>query len=389
MKKHLLAAAVAAAVAVPAMAQNVTLSGRASMEVGQWGASGATNGSADFSNRTRVADTASRITFAVNEDLGGGLRAGVYCETGVNIDNGSSTGQAGTNNPNTTTWCSREGHARIGNNLAEVRLGRQNVWWTQGAINNMGSAMLGSDTLTNMFNGGVGVYTVRGENMVMLHGNAGMGAFAGSSVYWGVMGNSGNQSAAAGAAFPTPNTTGEAAGAGADPRGKYQGFKLNYAQGQLLGMVDAQYSDNGTADRNAYKFGVGYRFMGASSPSLISVQAWNKDSTAIATNVKSKDSGYGLVAQYDVGGGTMLHAQYAKTNDAKVGSATTADSGASAYTVGATRALSKRTHMYASYHVIKNEAASTVGMGGGNYQSATPVAGQDTKAWGLGMIHNF
>jgi len=389
MKKNLLAAAVAAAVAVPAMAQNVTLSGRATMEVGQWGASGAANGSADFHNRTRVADTGSRIAFGVNEDLGGGLRAGVYCETGINIDNGSSTGQAGTNNANTTTWCSREGRASIGNSLAEVRLGRQNVWWTQGAINNMGSTYVGSDTLTNMFNGQTGVYGVRLENMIMLHGNAGMGAFAGSQVYWGVMGNSGNQSAAAGAAFPTPNTTGEAAGAGVDPRGKYQGFKLNYAAGQLLGMVDAQYSDNGTLDRNAYKYGVGYRFMGAKNPSLISAQAWNKDSTAIATNVKSKDSGYGLVVQFDVGGGTMLHTMYSKNNDMKVGSATTANSGASAYTIGATRALSKRTHLYASYHVIKNEAASTVGMGGGNYQSATPVAGQDTKAWGLGMVHNF
>jgi predicted porin len=115
MKKALIATAVASAIGMPAMAQQVTLSGRASMEVGNWKATGSAAGSAsDFKNRTRVADTGSRFTFAVSEDLGGGMRAGVYCETGINIDNGGSTDQAGSNNANTSDWCSREGRAFIG-----------------------------------------------------------------------------------------------------------------------------------------------------------------------------------------------------------------------------------------------------------------------------------
>lgn len=387
MKKHLIAAAVAAAVAVPAMAQNVTLSGRASMEVGQWQAKGATAGSAsDFKNRTRVADTASRITFAANEDLGGGLSAGVYCETGINIDNASNTGQAATNNPNTSEWCSREGHARLGNSTAEIRLGRQNVWWTQGALNNVGSAMLGSDTLTNLLNAGYAggmVYGVRLENMIKVVANKDFGAFAGSDLYFGVMGPSGGN--------PTVGAqAGESAGAGVTPKGKYHGFKLNYGQDALVGMVDGQFSNTGGAtpiDRSAYKVGLGYRYAGASSPSIITIQYWDRESTA--AGAKTEDKGYGLVLQYAMADGLTLHGQWGRNNDAKLAGQTVSNSGALGYTLGLTKAMSKRTHLYASYHNITNESAGAVGMGGGNYQSGSPAAGADTRAWGLGMIHNF
>lgn len=236
MKKSLVA--LAALAATGAFAQSsVTLSGRASMDVSTFEATGSTAGaSADFKRRTRIADTASRITFAATEDLGGGLRAGVYCETGINIDTASNYGQANTNNGNTSEFCSREGRMFIGNNTAEVRLGRQNVWWTQGALNAGGSTYLGSDTLTHLINGGVGVYTVRGENQIMLNANSGLGAFAGSQVYYGVMGIAGGNAAAPATQY------GEATAAGTDPKSKYYGFKLLYTAGQIVGMIDYQKS---------------------------------------------------------------------------------------------------------------------------------------------------
>ena len=118
-----------------------------------------------------------------------------------------------------------------GNNDVELRLGRQNVWWTQGALNEVGSTYLGSDSLTNLINGGVGVYTVRGENQVMLNANSGMGALAGSQVYYGVMGIAGGNAAAPATQF------GEATAAGQDPKSKYYGFKLQYTAGQIVGMM--------------------------------------------------------------------------------------------------------------------------------------------------------
>jgi predicted porin len=394
MKKTLVA--IAALTAVSAFAQSsVTLSGRASMDVGTFQATGATAGAAaDFKSRTRVADSGSRIIIGVNEDLGGGMHAAVYCETGINIDNGSSAGQAGTVNANTSEFCSREGRAFFGNNTAEIRLGRQNVWWTQGALNPTGSALIGSDSLTNMFNGGVGVYGVRLENQIKVVANGGTGAFAGSEIYMGYMGASGA------AALPTVHT-GEAAGAGADAKGKYSGLKLNYAMGPMVFMLDQQSSENPAVTsgsqfkRDATKIGAGYKY---TPTSMVSIQTWNKkrtDQTNAAAAYSSsagnaKDSGYGINVNHDLSGGWMAHAQYSKAGLIK-GTTTgdVANSGATAYSLGATKSLSKRTHLYGSYHMIKNQSAATYQMNGGSYQSGTPAAGADTKIMSLGMIHNF
>jgi predicted porin len=394
MKKTLVA--IAALTAVSAFAQSsVTLAGRASMDVSTFEISGSTAGaSADFKSRTRVADSGSRIIIGATEDLGGGMRAGVYCETGINIDNASSYGQAATTNANTSEWCSREGRAFIGNNTAEVRLGRQNVWWTQGELNGTGSVFLGSDSLTNMFNGGVGVYSVRAENQIKVVANGDTGAFAGSEIYMGYMG-------ASGAAALTATQTGEAAGAAADAKGKYSGLKLNYNVGQFVFMLDQQSSEYAPVasgsqfERNATKIGAGFKYTPSST---ISIQQWNKERKDITTPTaaysstagNAKDSGYGINVKHDLSGGWMVHGQYSKA--AAIKGTTTgeiANTGATAFTLGATKSLSKRTHLLAAYHSIKNQSAGTYGMTGGNYQSATAAAGGDTKMMALGMIHNF
>ncbi len=393
MKKTLVA--LAALSAISAFAQSsVTLSGRASIDVSTFETTGSTAGSAaDFKRRVRVADSASRITFAANEDLGGGLKAGVYCETGINVDNGSNTGQAGTVNANTSQFCSREGRAYFGNNTAEVRLGRQNVWWTQGALNEVGSTYLGSDSFTNLQNGGVGVYTVRGENMIKLVAGGDTGAFAGSEVYTGFMGVSGEYATA-------PGATGEAVGANKDADGKYSGLKLNYTMGQLVFMLDQQtskspYVASGSSfDRSAVKVGAAYKY---NATSLVSLQTWSKkrtDNTGAGfsgTTGSAKDSGYGIVVKHDLGGNWLAHAQWGKANNLTGTSAgEIADSGATAYSLGLTKAFSKRTHVYTAYHQINNSSAAAYNMSGGNYTSAAAVgAGADVKMFALGMIHNF
>jgi predicted porin len=377
------------------------------MDVSTYEATGATTAASDIKKRTRVADSGSRIAFSVNEDLGGGMRAGVYCETGVNIDTATGNGQAGTANVNSSEWCSREGRAYVGSGNYEFRLGRQNVFWTQGALNEAGSTFLGSDTLTNMFSGGMGVYGVRLENMMKVAVTG--GAFAGSEVYYGLM--TGNETTA-------KNLT---------PTGKYQGFKLTYTQGQLVGMVDYQSSTDsakataaaaiaanasapayaGAAgansfDRTAVKYGVGYKY---NPTSIVSVQMWNKERTDVTTagaayvspfNVAvgattagdAKDSGYGFTLKHDLGGGLLAHAQYSKANDIK-STTTQANTGATAYTLGVTKALSKRTHVLGSYHVITNQANAAYNMVGGSYNSATSGNGADVKMLAVGMIHNF
>ncbi len=380
------------------------------MDVSTFEATGATLNDAthnyDFARRVRVADTSSRITFAANEDLGGGSRAGVYCETGINIDNAAATGQANTANVNTSEFCSREGRLYYGNNLAEIRLGRQNVWWTQGALNQVGSRHMGSDTLTNLENGGVGVYGVRLENMVMVNFNGDAGAFAGSQVYAGRMGGTTGEASIATASTTTGVTNGQ-----------YAGYKLVYTAGQLVGMIDYQSSHNsptGTLvssfDRTSTKYGLGYKYAGAANSSIVSLQMWNKkrtDLTAPATanvtlaggttgiattnNGTGKDSGLGISVEHDLGANRMLVAQYGKANNLKNAAGNDQDgTGAKAYTIGFRQALSKRTHVYTAYHTIKNDANINYNMSGGNYSSAANVAnGSQIKMFALGMQHDF
>jgi predicted porin len=411
MKKSLVALA---ALAATASFAQVTLSGRASMDVSTFETNNATSGDVfNYARRVRVADTSSRITFAANEDLGGGMRAGVYCETGINIDTANANGQANTANANTSEWCSREGRAYLGSGGYEIRLGRQNVWWTQGELNQVGSTFLGSDTFTNLQNGGVGVFGVRLENMVKVASTAGV--FAGSEAYWGVMGNAQGEGA---------NASFNGTLAAQAPKGKYHGFKLQYTQGAIVGMIDYQNSTASAAvtaapgtttanatlgansfDRSAYKLGLGYKY---NPNSIVAVQYWAKKRTDVTTagatfvspfllsNASqttagdAKDSGYGIVVKHDLGGNWTAHAQWGKANKLQNSAGDVADSGATAYTLGLTKALSKRTHIYTAYHVINNQANAAYGMTGGNYSSAAnQYQGADNKIMSLGMIHNF
>jgi hypothetical protein len=53
------------------------------------------------------------------------------------------------------------------------------------------------------------------------------------------------------------------------------------------------------------------------------------------------------------------------------------------------KTLSNRTHALFQYRTINNGRAATYGFAAGNYQSGSPAAGADSKAWGLGLVHLF
>jgi len=421
MKKSLVALA-ALAVSGAAMAQ-VTLSGRASIDLSSYQGINGTTASGDVVSRMRVADSGSRITFSANENLGGGLKAGVYCETGINIDNGERTGQSGTVNASTNSFCSREGRGYFGNDLIEARLGRQNVFWTSGAPDQTGSNLAGSSISANLYGGGVGLYGTRFENIFKLVGGKDFGAFAGSEIYVGYM----QPSAAANwipgsSGISYANHTGESASS-ANSGGGVNGFKLTYNSGPLNLMVDYQsYTKTATVTSvpfqtaantiaatsviansfsgNATKYQLGYALGGES---MVSAQYWTKsrtDETAptatfsnSSTGRKGNGSDSGWVVNYnhDFKNSFVGYAQYGKANNITGGSdgAEQAGTDATAYTVGALKRFSKRTHVYATYHNITNGANINYGMTGGSYGSASPGNGQMITITALGMIHNF
>jgi predicted porin len=175
MNKKLMALAVAGALApATALAQNYSIYGRATLGVDSYEAKGATDLTAaansvstnDYARRARVFDNGSRVGFRGTEDLGGGVRAEFLIETGVNIDNGSTTGQDGAANTSTGTWGSRIGHVGLSGSAGLVTWGRSNVYWTNGTIEQVGANWLniGCQVCTGTFGRGMGVGVTRVSN---------------------------------------------------------------------------------------------------------------------------------------------------------------------------------------------------------------------------------
>jgi predicted porin len=401
MKKSLIA--LAALAATGAFAQSsVTLYGRANVDISTYSATGATAGAAsDLVSRTRVADSGSRFGFRVNEDLGGGLRAFVTCETGINIDNGGANGQgvgaANAVNASANFFCSREGHVGVGNNTVELRLGRQNVWWSHGEINQTGANFTSTDALGGMYapSSGMSAATIsRESNVILLHAGSALGAFAGSQAYYSINPQEG---ATTGAASPN--------------KGSIMGFKLNYSQGPIVAMLDyaagKNSANNSTLatdfDSNSTKAGVGYKY---AAGSLVSFTWWKHErsynlaasNTAAPTIINlaagvtgsREQSGWGINLQHALNSQIALYAQYGKVGDAKNSAGVSvAGSDTKGIMVGARYNLSKRTAVHAAYAKLTNGTTNALNFSGGAYASGNSAAGADPKVLAVGVMHNF
>jgi predicted porin len=410
MKKSLVA--LAALAATSAFAQSsVTIYGRANVDVSNYSATGGATAANDLVGRTRVADSGSRIGFRINEDLGGGLRAFSVIETGVNLDNGGVAGQGvvapgGTaDNSATGYFGTREAHVGIGNSAYEVRLGRQNVYWTHGELNQTGANFVSGDVIgaftapSSGFSAGV---ASRVNNTILLQLNKDSllgGNFAGSQLYYST---NGGESATTATASPNKSSL--------------QGFKINYNMGPYVAMYDnvavkntgntgAAANDRANAanfDAKSTKWGIGYKY---AQGSLISLTMFEHERTynLAASNVAApnlitaatpigsrKQSGNGINLVHNLGGGLTAYAQMAKFGKAKNSAgADVADSGAKATMIGIRKDLSKRTGIYAWTGKITNEAANAVNFSGGAYASGTSPAGADPKVTAIGIQHNF
>jgi len=128
MKKHLIAVAVAAAVATPAMAQ-VTVSGI--IDSGYLSRKDQVNLIDIKRNETGNANGAStsQLNFAATEDLGGGLRASAFHNVGLNSNTGGETAR--------DTWVALAG------GFGEFRTGR----FTPAGETNAASYSVGSSTV--------------------------------------------------------------------------------------------------------------------------------------------------------------------------------------------------------------------------------------------------
>jgi predicted porin len=394
MNKKVMAVAVAGLFAVPgvALAQKSTVEiyGRANLGIDWYKAEGATNPANNLESRIRIFDGSSRVGFRGTEDLGSGLRAIFQIETGVNIDNGSNTGQGGQANTSSGFWASRDSFVGLDSNFGRVTFGRQSIYWANG-VNAQFSANYINTELpwTNGTNLGKislqGAAVARVSNVLQYTSPT----FAGMNV---TASYSPQAEAVQGTATDTDGRI-----LGLTWRGTWGPF---YAQADYVNANGNTTVATGTqAQGEAYKIGGSWGYMPGARIGLIWVRTDVENNTGAVFGVAAGDDvnqdGWTINWEHTFGN-VQLMAQYGWTGDMKNCSAPTsncADSNSDGFMIGARYFLSKRTWVYISYNQVTNDAQQYADYTGGAITSANPtipaMLGADPKIFALGLFHAF
>jgi predicted porin len=364
------------------MAQStVEIYGRANLGIDSWKADGSTLGdTTDFKRRTRIFDGSSRLGFRVNESLGGGMRAFVVMETGVNIDTGNNLGQSGAANGSSGFWASRDSYVGIGGGWGDVRFGRQSIWWGNGVIAQVGSNYIntGADSLIN--DPGVMAVPVTRQSNVISYNSPTIGGFNASLSY---------------------SPTSEAAGAGAETDGKVYGITGRFTTGPIRAQADWATNKGATpatgerTELSAWKVGAGFAYAPNSQISAIFGRYSNENILAgVATDFEAKQN-FWLLNWEHMLGQLQLIGQVYRTGKIKADGDEADDTSTTGYTAAAKYFLSKRTGVYVSYNVAKNQDLQFADFSGGGISSGgaagipASAAGADVKIMAIGIMHNF
>jgi len=413
MNKKLMALAVAGALGAPvaALAQNYQIYGRATLGVDMYEAKGSTLGSAsDYDQRTRVFDNGSRVGFRGTEDLGGGVQAVFLIESGVNIDNGSTTGQGGQTNTSSGNWGSRTGHVGLAGSIGQVTYGRSNVWWVNGGIEQVGANWLnaGAQLYSGSFGRGMSVGVSRVSNVMQY-----------TSPVWSGFNFQVSVSPSRAEAQPASTNSD-----GLLTAFTFQGTHGPFAWGVDLVRDEGNTPVGGTAQQGATvgnKFRFGWRYLpaGQISALLVAVKVENggpgnaaASATGLvanctgataATTCDQTQSGMGLSWDHMFGPWQPI-VQYYTISKIKVsggsgvcttpgGGTECSDTEATQITAALRYIFSKRTHAYISYNKVDNKAQYNQDFNGASLtaRSAAGVqsVGADPTIIAVGMIHNF
>jgi predicted porin len=374
------------------MAQStVEIYGRANLSLDNWKATGSTAGAAqDFKSRNRIVDSGSRLGFRVNEGLGGGMRAFVVMETGVNLDNGNQTGQSGLTNASSGTWASRDSYVGVGGGWGDVRMGRQSVWWANGVIAQTGANYINT-AVDGVINdpGLVAIPSARQSN-TLSYNTPTFSGFNASLSY-------------------SPNAQ-EAVGPGLEADGSLWGITGRYTSGPIRAQFDWAVAKGNTpatatpqperAKNTGLKAGLGWAYAPGSQVSGIIGRLSNDNVAANPTftvlNADIKQNFWLLNWEHMIGPWQLL-AQYYQNSKVK-GLIDDADTRAKGFTLAGKYYLSKRTGVYASYSQLKNDNRSWADMSGGGFSSGNTAGGggipqtsmgADIKVMAVGVMHNF
>jgi predicted porin len=394
MQKKLLALAVASALApAAAFAQQSTVEiyGRANLGLDTYEAKGSdvAAGANNFKSRYRIYDQGSRLGFRVNESLGGGMRAFVVMESGVNIDSGSANGQSGSLNASTGTWASRDSYAGIGGDWGDVRFGRQSIFYSNGVILQAGANYI-NQAMDSAFSFSGPLASPSGrESNVASYNSPTLGGFN-ATLAWG-------PGASEGSAY---TGTGQGKEQVYTVTGRYTGgpirAQFDYGDRKDVGNISGQ-------DRVAWKLGLGWAYAPGGQISAIFGNVKNKNiQTAInvvgavnpvAAVGSSPNADIAILGWEHMLGQWQLIAQYAMFSKIKDLTNDPGATDAQGFTLAAKYFLSKRTGVYASFNQIKNKENSfyDISNGGSSSNTSSTVGnhGYDPRIIAVGVMHNF
>jgi len=419
MNKKVMAVAVASAFAVPgvALAQKSTVEiyGRANLGFSHYEAKGATAGAAnDLPGRFQVFDGSSRVGFRGTEDLGSGLRAIFQFETGVNVDNGSNTGQGGQANASSGFWASRDSFVGLDSNWGRLTFGRQSIYWANG-VNAQFAANYVNTEIPWTNGTQLGRISIQGAAVARVSNTVQYTSptFAGMNITGSYSVNPQEAQQTVGTAA---GTTSDADGYvfGLTGRGTWGPF---YAQADWVTVRANSLNATGTGGvltpkGDAYKIGGSWGYMPGARVGLIWVRTDVNNGAAnavgIATGQKVNQDGWTINWEHTFGNFQVM-AQYGWTGDIKGngcnvgtlmnGVPTCSESASSAFMIGGRYFMSKRTWLYLTYNQVDNEQNQYVDYTGGGITSwggsgtAAPTLGSLTGAvpriFALGIFHAF
>jgi predicted porin len=355
MNRKLLAAAVAAACASPALAQvpaEIQLYGRVNVSVEHITIKNSSNTTALPNDSTNeLVDNSSRIGFRGNKDLGGGLKAFFQVESNVGLDDG---GQA---------WSSRDSYAGLEGGFGKIRGGRS-----------IGPVYYATYDYISMHNHDTGT-SADALLAPTIFGNAGFM----NNLLWYTSPKLGNFTIDAAYSFG-PTGTGEARAAGLTDQPSYIGLVGSYDQGGL--HLAASYANTkntsalspGTGNNDtAMTIGGAYNFGSFVLGALVEKSESDLAGGGDADRTYWRVSGMLPVGKHE------FHLNYGMAGE------TATDDGAKQYTIAYNYNITKETKVYVFYTAVDNDTAGTYG-----FRQSTPAsAGADQTSIALGFRHNF
>lgn len=357
MKKTLLAVAVAAALPAAAFAQsNVTLYGIADAGVGFVDTDG------PGADATMVVNSGyqstSRFGIRGSEDLGGGLKATFNIEAGVNFDDGTTDANG---------FFQRRAVVGLAGGFGEVRLGRDYTpgFSAAGTTDVMGYGLLGN-WLTFTAQGGIATRASNGVHYT--------GSFSGVTVR--AMYATGETNDGTGALDPM---------AGDKDINDAFGISAVYAGGPLT--IQGYYQEiNGATGATVKQAGLGggYNF-GAFRLTLAYGMADADNNTSVAGGDELQ--AFGIGAGVKLGTGELLaQVIQMKVDDAVNGGR---DPKGTSFGLAYVHPLSKRTNLYATYGMMRNNNNAAFGVLASANRASAGEVGADPQGIAIGVRHLF